>query len=51
VYISCNAATLARDLQKLCHEGPYKLVRVKPADFFPQTAHVECAAFLECEAS
>jgi 23S rRNA (uracil1939-C5)-methyltransferase len=51
VYISCNAATLARDLQKLCHEGPYNLVRVKPADFFPQTAHVECAAFLECEAS
>jgi 23S rRNA (uracil1939-C5)-methyltransferase len=45
VYVSCNAATLARDLQKLCHEGPYKLVRVKPADFFPQTAHVECAVF------
>jgi len=46
VYVSCNPVTLARDLKLLCHEGRYQLIRVQPADFFPQTAHVECAAFL-----
>ncbi|GGA50744.1 23S rRNA (uracil(1939)-C(5))-methyltransferase RlmD [Okeania sp. KiyG1] len=46
VYISCKPATLARDLKFLCSTGKYELRKVQPADFFPQTAHVECAAFL-----
>ncbi|MGP1384246.1 MAG: 23S rRNA (uracil(1939)-C(5))-methyltransferase RlmD [Thainema sp.] len=48
-YISCNPATLARDLKHLCADGQYQFIRVQPADFFPQTAHVECAAFLELQ--
>ncbi len=47
VYISCKPATLARDLKLLCASGRYELTLVQPADFFPQTAHVECSAFLK----
>ncbi len=46
VYISCKAATLARDIQLLCLSGDYQLVHLQPADFFPQTTHVECYAIL-----
>ncbi|HIK18609.1 MAG TPA: 23S rRNA (uracil(1939)-C(5))-methyltransferase RlmD [Leptolyngbyaceae cyanobacterium M33_DOE_097] len=45
-YMSCNPATLARDLKVLCQTGGYRLTRVQPADFFAQTAHVECVAYL-----
>jgi 23S rRNA (uracil1939-C5)-methyltransferase len=47
VYLSCNPATLARDLKILCETQVYRLSRVQPADFFPQTAHVEAVAFLQ----
>jgi 23S rRNA (uracil1939-C5)-methyltransferase len=47
VYVSCNSATLARDLKLLCQTGQYRLKECQLADFFPQTPHVECAAFLE----
>ena len=46
VYVSCKPATLARDLKLLCQTGSYQLTHIQPADFFPQTSHVECAAFL-----
>jgi 23S rRNA (uracil1939-C5)-methyltransferase len=46
VYISCKPATLARDLKLISQTGSYQLDHIQPADFFPQTPHVECAAFL-----
>ena len=46
-YISCKPSTLARDLKILCETGDCKLQAVRLADFFPQTTHVECAAFLK----
>ncbi len=46
IYISCNPATLARDLKHLCASQQYQIQWVQPADFFPQTPHVECAVLL-----
>ncbi|QOV24319.1 23S rRNA (uracil(1939)-C(5))-methyltransferase RlmD [Anabaenopsis elenkinii] len=46
VYVSCKVATLARDLKFLCQDGLYQITSIQPADFFPQTAHVEAVAFL-----
>ncbi|HJT59159.1 MAG TPA: class I SAM-dependent RNA methyltransferase [Ktedonobacteraceae bacterium] len=49
VYVSCDPSTLARDLDILCHTHPtYRLCSVQPLDMFPQTAHIECIAVLEC---
>jgi len=44
VYVSCNPATQARDIQLL--DSAYKVVAVQPVDMFPQTHHVENVVLL-----
>lgn len=45
VYVSCNPATQARDLQLL--KTQYKISRIQPVDMFPHTTHVENVVLLE----
>lgn len=45
VYVSCDSATLARDLKYLCGHG-YELTRVRATDMFPMSVHVESIALL-----
>ncbi|KAJ4823678.1 hypothetical protein Tsubulata_027679 [Turnera subulata] len=54
IYVSCNPATCARDLDYLCHgveeqgiQGCYALKSVLPVDMFPHTPHIECVCLLE----
>lgn len=54
VYVSCNPATCARDLNYLCYgvpeqniEGNYRLSSLQPVDMFPHTPHIECVCLLE----
>ena len=45
VYVSCDSATLARDVKYLRERG-YELVRGRAVDMFPQTCHVECVVLM-----
>ena len=46
VYVSCDSATLARDLKYLCGRGEYKLVKWRAVDQFPMSVHVETVVML-----
>ena len=45
VYISCNPATLVRDLAAF--EEAYEIKKINPVDMFPFTSHVECCSVLQ----
>ena len=45
IYVSCNPATLARDVARLA--PAFRLKAARPVDLFPQTPHVEAVALLE----
>lgn len=46
VYVSCDSATLARDLKYLCSSGAYELVKWRAVDQFPMSVHVETVVLL-----
>ena len=48
VYVSCNSATQARDLELM--KEMYTITKVQPVDMFPQTHHVENVVLLEKKA-
>lgn len=45
VYVSCNPATMARDLGMM--QDYYKVLEIQPVDMFPHTHHIECVAKIE----
>ena len=46
VYVSCDPATLSRDLKTLCESGIYELNKVCPVDQFPNSVHVETVVLM-----
>lgn len=46
VYVSCDSATLARDLKYLCGDGGYEVKRIRAVDMFGMTVHVETVVLM-----
>lgn len=51
LYVSCDPATLSRDLSHLCAQGGYLLEKIQPLDMFPQTFHLESISLLLAQGS
>jgi len=47
IYVSCNPATLSRDLSKILQESMYRIQKVIPVDMFPHTHHIETIVLLQ----
>ena len=47
IYVSCNPATLVRDIKLL--EEKYVVKEIQPVDMFPYTSHVECVCLLNLQ--
>jgi 23S rRNA (uracil1939-C5)-methyltransferase len=45
-YVSCDPATLARDIKRFMRSG-FELISVQPFDMFPQTAHIESVVVMQ----
>ena len=45
-YISCDLATLVRDLKIILEKGHYEILEIVPFDMFPRTKHIEVAVLL-----
>ncbi|MBQ9057586.1 MAG: RsmD family RNA methyltransferase, partial [Atopobiaceae bacterium] len=45
-YVSCDSATLARDLARFREQGNYRIESITPVDLFPQTFHVETVVMM-----
>ncbi len=50
VYVSCDPATLARDLKLLCEDGSFEAISAQPVDMFPRTKHCEVVCALKGKA-
>ncbi|MDD4152025.1 MAG: 23S rRNA (uracil-5-)-methyltransferase RumA, partial [Candidatus Gracilibacteria bacterium] len=47
IYVSCNPATLARDLEFILANSEYKIEKLKAKDMFPHTHHIETVVSLK----
>ena len=47
LYVSCDPATLSRDLKEICKDGNYQVEKLSLLDMFPQTSHFESMVLLK----
>lgn len=47
IYVSCNPATLVRDIALIAPNGEYRVTDITPVDMFPHTHHIEAVVRME----